>query len=469
MLFMSISLVLLVQGCQISNAPEQYTPPTLDVSAAYNNISTPAADVANVAWWELFKDPQLIALINQGLADNSSIKNSLSRIKIAQYQLAMARSTLYPTVNYAISAKNSRNSTTTNVTNSVIAGANVSYTLDLWHQLENQNTAALNGHLAMEMAAEQVTATLVSQIATLYFNLCDIDNKVIILNDMNQSLTRYRDIINSKYQGGFVSKVNLNQANVELKETEIFALSLRYARAQLVHGLSVLIGKPPGNVTDVWPLRAQLSMAEFPIGVPSNLLQRRPDILTVDRKLRAQLAQIGATKALKYPNFTISLNAGLSLLESSLMATELAANLIGPIFNHGKIDNAIKIEQQKYQQLVDEYEKTYLVALQEVEDSLVAIDTYRQQFRLRNQQLKLAEEALGLAWVRYNEGVSSFLEFINLHNDFLNAQLKASENYTLQLQSMVKLYLALGGGWNIQPQSPPVNRSNNNQRKHNEQ
>jgi multidrug efflux system outer membrane protein len=121
--------------------------------------------------------------------------------------------------------------------------------------------------------------------------------------------------------------------------------------------------------------------------------------------------------------------------------------MLGPIFNKGRIDNSIQLEEENYKQLVIEYEQAYLLAFQEVEDALIAIDTYQKEFEFRKEQLQLSQEALNLSWVRYNEGVTSLLEFINLQTSLFSSQLNASESYKLHLQSIVKLYLALGGGW----------------------
>ena len=166
-----------------------------------------------------------------------------------------------------------------------------------------------------------------------------------------------------------------------------------------------------------------------------------------ERKLKAQLAIIGATEALRYPNFTLSLDLGAQITNPSFLFSRLAGNLVGPIFNKGRIDKSIQFEEEKFNQLVLEYEQAYLLAFQEIEDALIAIDTYYKEFEIRKEQLELSEEALNLSWVRYNEGITSFLEFINLQTSLFSAQLNASESYKLHLQSIVKLYLALGGGW----------------------
>jgi multidrug efflux system outer membrane protein len=321
--------------------------------------------------------------------------------------------------------------------------------LDLWGKIKNQNEAALQAYLATEMAHNQVQATLVTQIATVYFTLRDVDNKILVAENMIRSLSKFKDIIEARYNGGFISKVDLNQALIKIKEAEIVLQALVRARGQLENALSTVLGATPKSIKRGLSLQEQVFPSELPTGVPVSLLQRRPSILISERKLKAQLAIIGATEALRYPNFTLSLNLGTQITKPSMVFSKLAGNLVGPIFNKGAIKKSILLEEEKYNQLINDYKQGYLLAFQEVEDALIAIDTYHKEFEIRKEQLQLSQEALNLAWVRYNEGITSFLEFLNLQTSLFSSQLQASESYKLHLQSIVKLYLALGGGWDI--------------------
>lgn len=298
------------------------------------------------------------------------------------------------------------------------------------------------------MAKNEVEATLVTQIATIYFTLRDIDNKIIVAENMIDLLSEFKAIIEARYNGGFISKVDLNQSIIKIKDAEITLQALFRARGQLENTLSTILGSTPKSIKRGLPLQEQVFPSELPTGVPVDLLQRRPSIIISERKLKAQLAVIGASEALRYPNFTLSLDLGTQITKPSMIFSQLAGNLVGPIFNKNAIKNSILLEEEKYKQLVNDYKQGYLLAFQEVEDALIGIDTYHKEFEIRKEQLQLSEEALHLAWVRYNEGLTSFLEFINLQTSLFSAQLQASESYKLHLQSIVKLYLALGGGWN---------------------
>lgn len=442
-----ICAALWVSSCKIQ---KDYVAPPVEEEANYRFSSTSTADstsFGNLSWWEIFNDSTLVTLIQEGLDNNLTLLNTVSLIKQSQLQLDIARTQLYPSINYSIGSDLTKNTSESGTTQSAIAAANVSYTLDVWGRIRNQNEAALQAYLATEMASYQVQATLVSQIATIYFTLRDIDNKIIISENMIESLLEFRAIVEARYNAGFISKVDLNQVIITQKEAEVTLQALLRARGQVENALSTILGTTPKSIPRGLLLQEQVFASELPTGVPAELLQRRPSILILERELKAQLAVIGATEAQLYPNFTLSLDLGTQLSNPSLFFSTLAANLVGPIFNQGRIDASIEFEEERLIQITNEYKQGYLLAFQEVEDALIAIDTYHREFEVRQEQLELSQEALNLSWVRYNEGVTSFLEFINLQNSLFSSQLIASESYKLHLQSIVKLYLALGGGW----------------------
>jgi multidrug efflux system outer membrane protein len=440
-----ISFSLGLASCHVKR--EYVAPQLKEVPNYRNTVSSDTVSFANISWWEIFNDSTLVSLIDEGINNNLTLKNAVSLIKQSQLQLEIARSQLYPGVNYGISGDISKNSLGSGTTQNALAAANVSYTLDLWGRIKNQNEAALQAYLGTEMAVNQVKAALVSQIATIYFTLRDVDNKIIVAEYTIKSLSEFKDIIEARYNGGFISKVDLNQVTINKKDAEVTLQALLRSRGQIENALSILLGSTPKSIKRGLPLQEQIFPSEFPTGVPADLLKRRPSIIISERKLRAQLAILGAADALNYPNITLSLDLGAQLTDPSFLFSRFTGELLGPIFNKGRIKNSIQVEEEVLNQLVNEYEQSYLLAFQEVEDALVAIDTYLNEFEIRKEQLKLSEEALTLSWVRYNEGVTSFLEFINLQTSLFSSQLNASESYKLYLQSIVKLYLALGGGW----------------------
>jgi len=443
--FLIITFFIGLSSCKIQK--DYVAPQIQDVSNYSSGITSDSSSFADISWWEIFNDSTLVSLIEEGLTNNLTLKNTVSLIEQSQLQLEIVGAQLYPAINYGVTGDITKNTLSSATTQNVIAAANVSYTLDLWGRIRNQNEAALQAYLATEMAYNQVQATLVTQIATIYFTLRDVDNKIIVTENMIESLSEFRDIIEARYNGGFISKVDLNQVIISQKDAEVTLQALFRGRKQIENALSTVLGSTPKSIPRGLALQDQVFPSELPTAVPVDLLQRRPSILISERKLKAQLATIGAAEALRYPNFTLSLDLGAQITDPSLLFSNIAGNLVGPIFNKGRIENSIKIEEETFNQLIIEYEQSYLLAFQEVEDALIAIDTYYNEFEIRKEQLTLSQEALDLSWVRYNEGVTSFLEFLNLQTSLFSAQLNASDSYKLHLQSIVKLYLALGGGW----------------------
>ncbi|MEP2348979.1 MAG: TolC family protein, partial [Algoriphagus sp.] len=368
-------------------------------------------------------------------------------IRQAQLQLDIAKAQLYPAINYTIRGESSTNSISPSLSNSIAPAAQVSYTVDVWGRIANQNEAALQAYLATEMAVFEVKATLVAQLAELYFTLRDIDNKIEISEQMLVSMQEFEQIMEERYSGGFISKVDVNQISISVKDIEVTIQALVRARKQLENAISIALGNVPQQIPRGKKLQEQIFPSELPTGVPAGLLRRRPSILRSEILLKAQLAQLGAAESFQYPNFEIGLNVGAELLNPMAVFGSLFGNLTGPIFNAKRIKNTISLQEEQYNRVALDYQQSYLLAYGEVEDALIAIKTYQEEVAIRSKQLALAQEAYDLAWVRYNEGATSFLEFLNVQSSLLGVQLSASESYKSQLQSVVQLYLALGGGW----------------------
>lgn len=442
-------LSILFFGCKVQN---DFVAPEIKDPMSFSTKTTDTLSFADAHWWTFFNDPVLSDLITEALDNNLPLQNIIIGIKQSQLQLEIAKAQLYPEVNYGLSAETSKTSLFPKFQNSITAVGQVSYTLDVWGRIANQNEAALQAYLATEMAVFEVQATMVSQIAELYFTLRDIDNKIYVSEQMEASMVKYKAIIDARYDGGFISKVDVNQISISLKDVQVTMQTLYRSRKQVENAISTVLGSLPKDIPRGKKLEEQVFPSELPVGVPAGLLRRRPSILNSELQLKAQLAKLGAAETFKYPNFQIEFDLGTQLLDPSAVFGNLLGNMFGPIFNGNKINNTIAIEEEQYKRMVLDYKQAYLIALQEVEDALIAIETYKKEVEIRAHQLELAEEAYNLAWVRYNEGATSFLEFLNVQTTFFNVQLTASESYKSQLQSVVKLYLALGGGWNQQNQ-----------------
>jgi multidrug efflux system outer membrane protein len=194
-------------------------------------------------------------------------------------------------------------------------------------------------------------------------------------------------------------------------------------------------------------LEDQVLPPQLPVGLPSELLDRRPDVLAAERQLAAQTARIGVAEAIKYPSLTLSADIGASFASLTTGFLTLGADLFAPLFNAGQNQRRVEIEVARTEQLLYSYEQTILNAFREVEDAMVAVNRYEAEYATRQRQVTAARSALELSWVRYEGGLTSYLEVLDVERSQFSAELAASETLQLQLTSIVQLYRALGGGW----------------------
>ena len=436
--------VLFLNSCKVG---EDYKREEQNLPSTFRQITATDESITNIPWWKLFKDPVLVDLINTAINNNKSINSSLARLKESYLYFGLSKSDLYPSVNYFAGASSNTNSISSDFSNSINTGINASYTVDLWHRIRNQNEAALQDYLATEEGHRTLTINIVTSMAIAYISLRDLDNRLIISEKTAKNFTENLDVMQARFDGGFVNEVDLTQSKIQLIEAKATIEAINRSRVQLENGISVLMGTTPEAIPRGLPLHEQISLPIVPAGIPSELISRRPDILQAERKLEAQTIRIGVAEALKYPSLTISLNMGTQLLNPTALFADLGAQLLGPIFNGGRIKKGIEIEKVRTEQLLYNYQLTYITALKEVEDAMIAQNTFNKEYILRNEQMELATKAAHLSWVRYDGGLTSYLEVLTLQESQFNSELRASSSLQQEILSIIELYQALGGGW----------------------
>lgn len=405
------------------------------------------SSISNLPWWKLFNDSILVDLIDTALVNNKNIQIAISRIEEAQLEIDIAKADYYPLIGYNAYGASLANSEVSGLSNQVGGGLNVSYTVDLWQKIKSMNKIALQNYLATEDAYKSLNISIVSTVAGAYVSLRDIDNRIIISEKTTKNFQENLDVMQARFNGGFISEVDLYQAKIQVRQAKISLEIFNRSRVQIENAISVLLGTAPRSIPRGLPLYDQISVPEIPVGLPSELLDRRPDIVQAERRLHAQTLRIGVAEALKYPSLTLSLDMGAQLVNPSFLFADLGAQLLGPIFNAGKLQRGVEVEEARTRQLLLDYEASYLLALQEVEDAMIAVQTYRMEYKLRNEQMLMATKAAELAWVRYDGGLTSYLEVLSLQGSQFDTELRASEAFKNQITSIVSLYEALGGGW----------------------
>jgi multidrug efflux system outer membrane protein len=447
-LFYSLFTMILfnLYSCKIG---EEYERSAQNLPETYRQGANTETSIATIKWWELFKDPVLVNLINTALKENQNIKIAVTRLEESQIFFDISKASFYPSVNYYSGASSGINSETSDFSNSIAAGVNVSYTADLWQRIKSLNESARQEYLATEYAYRAVTISVISSVASAYISLRDLDNRLLISEKTAKNFKDNLAVMQARFDGGFVNEVDLTQSKIQLIEAEATIEVLLRSRQQLENGISVLMGSVPIEIPRGLELQEQIALPEVPTGIPSELISRRPDILKAERILEAQHLRIGAAEALQYPSLTVSLDMGASLLNPVTLFADLGAQLFGPIFNGGQIKKGIELEEKRTERLLYNYQLSYLTAIKEVEDAMIAQRTYNREHALRTNQMELATTASHLAWVRYDGGLTSYLEVLTLQSSQFSAELKASSALQQELQSIIDLYTALGGGWEI--------------------
>ncbi len=449
----ALAAVALLSACALGPDYEQ---PEVPVPAAYREPSVAGPSFANLDWWELFDDQRLLQLIETALENNRELAIAMARIEEARASLGFVRADQFPNVNGGAQATrgNSLLGVPGSINEQYVLAADLNFEIDLWGRLRRSSEAARAELYATLEARNVVTITLVADTASAYLLLLDLDERVAIARRTRQTREKSLDIISARYAKGVVAQIDVNQAEIELADAmaEQAALERELQRAE--NRLSILLGQNPGPILRgaESAIRA-VQVPDIPVGLPSELLQRRPDVRKASQDLAAQTARIGVAQAQRFPSLSLTGSLGLisreldNFFSSDNEAWGIGANMLGPIFDAGRSKSRVEVETARTEQLLQQYELTVLEALREVEDSLVDIRTFRDEARAREAQKKAAQSAARLSRARYNGGVTSYLEVLESERSLFRAELLASSTRREQAVAIVSLYKALGGGW----------------------
>jgi multidrug efflux system outer membrane protein len=306
--------------------------------------------------------------------------------------------------------------------------------------------------MASESSLRTIQISLIAEVVSTYFLLLEFDNKLEISRRTLKSRNESLDIIEKRFSKGIVPEIDLNQAQIQ-KETAAAAIpAFERSISKAENALSILLGRLPGEIKTGIALNSQATPPDIPAGLPSSLLERRPDIMQAEFLLKAQNARIGVAEALRLPSISLTGILGgtsdeLSTLTSGGAAWSISGSLLGPIFNFDQDKMRVEIEKERTKQLLYNYENTALLAFRDVEDALQEINTYKEQVSALQRKYNAANNAAALSKMRYDKGVTSFLEVLDTERELFSVELELSETNQLFLTSYVRLYKALGGGW----------------------
>lgn len=452
--FAAASLVaLLLSGCMIG---PDYMRPSVDAPPAWRLTDQAAKDLANSAWWDQFGDPVLNDLIATALRENKDLMIASARIDEYAGRYGIARAQLFPQLSAGVDGYKQKNvpsgSTVKETYNSYEALLSASWEIDLWGKIRRQSEAARAQIVASEEGRQGVILSLVASVAGGYTTLRDLDRQLQIATDTANTRAASYQLFKDRYEGGVISLLELSQNKSQYEEALASIPPLEKAIAQQENALSILLGRNPEPIARGRSID-QLSVPAVPQGLPSSLLERRPDLRQAEQTLIAANAQIGAAKAAYYPSISLTgMFGGVSTSLSNLFTGSAqvwqyggAVNL--PIFTGGLLAGQVQVAEAQQQQALFSYQKAIQNAFREVNDSLIDQDRTRAQLETQRQQVASLQQYADTARLRYDNGYTSYLEVLDAERSLFQAQLQFTQTQQARLQAMINLYKAMGGGW----------------------
>jgi len=442
-------LLVLLTGCAVG---PNYKRPKVDAPASYRFELNGAMEVANTAWWEQFDDRILNDLVRTALQENKDVLIASARIEEFVGRYVTARGDLFPTTSGSFSPARGRLPGSRVTFDSYQVSLSGSWEIDFWGRLRRLKEAARADLLATEEARRTVILTLVSSVAGTYVDLLALDKELDITVKTADIRKASLDLFQLRLDHGIVDAVVVSQIDSEYRDALARIPVVERAIAQTENALSILIGRNPGDI-----LRGRnldhLGRPEVPEGLPSEVLEKRPDIRQAEQNLIAANARIGAAKALYYP--TISLTAVLGAASPELTKLfsagtgfwSLAGPIAMPLLNFGRIKGLVKSTEAVQQQALYAYQQVIQGAFRDVDDALIDHIKSQEQLQALAQQIDALKTAARLARMRYDEGFASYIEVLDAERSLFNAELSYTSVQGNIYRSLINLYKAMGGGW----------------------
>jgi len=447
-----------------------YKRPQTDVEDRFRMAEGPSdlPSLANLPWWELLRDEQLQQFIRLALEENKDLQRAVATVDEFRARALIAQTDYLPQITAAVNAPAGRSAVFlfpgfASPFNYYALG-NLSWEVDLWGRVRRTSEAARADLLSREENRRAVTIQLVSAVAEAYFNLLQFDLQLDIAERTLQSWEESVRIAQARLRQGMTSKLDADQFEAERANAAARTAELHRQMVQAENHLSILLGRKPFAVARGRSLDKQIIAPDVPAGLPSELLQRRPDLLVAEQQLAAVTARIGAAKAERFPRITLTGLAGLAHPELSLIFTEsssfgvFGAGLAAPLLNAQILGFQQEAVEAQSKQALAQYQQSVLTAFREVEDALIAVRTARLQSDSQQQQVTALQSALKLAELRYKGGLANYLDVLVARRSLFDAELALASTHRLQLASVVQLYKALGGGWSPDMQSAEVSK-----------
>ena len=453
------ALVLTLAGCAVG--PNYHRPPVNAPAGfrdATNQVSTNS--FADLPWWGVFKDPVLQDLVREALTNNYDLRITLTRVDQARALQMQARSQFLPQVGYDGLASRGRNTSFTLPTpnggqtmNSFLGGFNAFWEIDLWGRVRRMNEAARANFMASQEGRRNVMISLVSGVASAYFELLEFDDQLAIARRTRDSYERTYKLFSDQHAGGLVSGLELARAKLALRQVAANIPELERQIGLKENEINTLLGRNPGSMARTSTLLAQQMPVEIPVGLPSTLLERRPDVRAAEQQVRAANAETGVAVGDFFPRIGLTAFYGgasselHNLVSSGANTWSAAASAAGPLFTGGRLTGRYRQAKAACEEARLQYENTALNAFREVSDALISHRRFDEAQVEQAEAVGAGRQAVALATDRYKEGKASYYEVLEAQQQLYPAETALSRIESERRVAVVQLYKALGGGW----------------------
>ncbi len=456
-LFLLLALVL-IGGCAVG---PNYKRPAVETPATHRFSTTETTNsFGDLPWWEVFKDPALQALIRTAVTNNYDLKQAVARVEQARQQVTVARAPLFPQIGYGGDIGRGKNALMNSpavangsTASSAMLNVNAVWEIDFWGRIRRQTEAARARYLATDEARRGVMITLVSDVATAYFALLDLDQELEIQRAATNAYAGSYRIFDDRRKNGVASRLETDRAAAALANAAAVIPQLELQVATTENQINVLLGRNPGPIPRGSFTNQPPFPAEIPAGLPGTLLQRRPDILAAEQSLIAANALIGASLANFFPQIGLTTFFGkvspeLSAFTSgSATAWNVGATLAGPLFQGGQLRAQYRGAKASFDEAKAAYEQTVISAFQEVSNILISRQKLSEELVYDAQAVEALTSSVGVSMDRYLNGKSSYFEVLQAQQELYPTQRAQVQAQVNELIAVVQLYRALGGGW----------------------
>ena len=453
-----ISMTMIMTGCMVG---PDYVKPEVDTPAHWRIEPGDAVGIVNTNWWQQFDDPVLDQLIQTSLKNNRDVRIAAARVEEFAARLNITRSDLFPQVGYGARADRTQASLESGAgvvpgvprtSDNFQATLNVGWELDIWGKIRRASEASRASLLAAEEGRRTVILSLVSAVATSYVELRSLDKQLEIARETLDTRAQSLQLFKLKFKGGVVSELEVAQVRSEYEQAAVRIPVLERQIALLENSLSVLLGQNPGPIPRGRTLD-EMKLPLVPEGVPSQVLDRRPDVRRAEQNLIAANANIGVAKAQYFPTISLTGLFGYASSDLSNLATEpantwnLGGQLLGPIFTGGRVSGQVQATEAVQRQALFQYLQTIQTVFREVDDALVSTQKSREELAAQGRRVAALKDYARLAMLNYNEGQVSYIEVLDSERRLFDAELLYTQNQNDVYTSLVSIYKAMGGGW----------------------